>query len=507
MNNANKKSVNLGESDKIKRIVLSNPTRLTLPENESKSKIAYSNEFITTTQLSKELGRQSNLLAQIDEEDTNGGNIEDFLQQKLVQSFGSWRNASSAIVELKAYFAKTNDTLETIVADLLYRVQEENRDITKQLKSILQGISNDLQKDRPCPNCKETGKKMVNNRWIKCKSCHGTLVKPPNAQRSRKIYLSQIRDVFRFYGLLNNVNEKNLILKQPKQLKEKKYALEKKTAIKIVANTNTSMRRTLLQFLCMTGMRIAEAVHIRPEYFSFVDEKGEKTTKDKMFRMRVDLPAKITKNKTERYVLVHKDIQEAVLRLVENTSAKTKWQKHSNPNEYVFHTAISASSAENNEERAFTDQRKRMINDGFEEMGLKYETGRHKITLHTMRSMFITIANRVSGSDLAGDFGDNIADHNDGSMKAIYDRMPENMVMELWLKAEPLLSFENQADEQIDFLREEISILQKQSEQNETDTQRVIQEMNERHIEEMADIQVKTMEALEKRFELKKKSK
>ena len=31
--------------------------------------------------------------------------------------------------------------------------------------------------------------------------------------------------------------------------------------------------------------------------------------------------------------------------------------------------------------------------------------------------------------------------------------------------------------------------------------------MNERHIEEMADIQVKTMEALEKRFELEKKSK
>ena len=249
--------------------------------------------------------------------------------------------------------------------------------------------------------------------------------------RARRRPFSQIRDVFRFYGLLNNVNEKNLILKQPKQLKEKKYALEKKTAIKIVANTNTSMRRTLLQFLCMTGMRIAEAAHIRPEYFSFVDEKGEKTTKDKMFRMRVDLPAKITKNKTERYVLVHKDIQEAVLRLVENTSAKTKWQKHSNPNEYVFHTAISASSAENNEERAFSDQRKRMINDGFEEMGLKYETGRHKITLHTMRSMFITIANRVSGSDLAGDFGDNIADHNDGSMKAIYDRMPENMVINI----------------------------------------------------------------------------
>ena len=232
-----------------------------------------------------------------------------------------------------------------------------------------------------------------------------------------------------------------------------------------------------------------------------------KTSKENMFRMRVDLPAEITKTGVERYCIIHKDIQDEVFKLVNTPTGKTKWQQHDKPNEYVFHTSTSVESGHSNEERSFTFERERMIKDGHEEMALQYMSGRHKITIHSLRSMFITLANRVSGSDLAGDFGDHMAGHSEGGMKALYDRMPENMVMEIWIKAEPLLSMENNSTEEMEVMQDEITFLKEQSEQKEKETKQMIQDMQERHIEEMAKQQVAFLEQMEKRFELKKKSK
>jgi hypothetical protein len=453
------------------------------------------------------LGRQSNFLAQIDDEVKTGGNLEQYLNQKKLQSFGSWRNASSSIVELKGFLAEQGDTIEEIVSDLLQKV-EQKTDITKHVVKLLQGVNDNMMKERPCYNCKETGTKMVGKNLQKCNSCHGDLIKKYLSATSRKIYVSCISDILRFNGLLNNINERNLRIKQPKLLKQKKYPLEKKTAMKIVANGNTSMRRTFLKFQSLTGTRLNETVHIKPEHFSYVDKKGKKTSKEKMFRMRVDLPAEITKTGVERYCLIHKDIQDEVSALLSSGSDKTKWQKHDHPNEYVFHTSITPESAHNNEERAFTFERKNMLKDGHEEMALKYKSGRHKITIHSLRSFFITHANRVSGSDLAGDFGDHMAGHQAGSaMKEIYDNMPEAMVMEQWLKAEPLLSLENDSTEQLETMQSEIDFLKNQSEQKEEETKNMIHDMQESHIEEMAKQQIAIMEQLEKRFELKKKSK
>ena len=453
------------------------------------------------------MGRQSNFLAQIDNEAKTGGNINDHLAVKLLQSKGSWRNAMSSLMELKGFLHEKDDTLEEIVSDLLQKI-ENKEDVTKHVKNLLQGINDNMMKERPCYNCKETGTHMKGENLCKCNSCHGTLKKKPLSQKSRKVYISGIREILRFFGVLNGINERNLILKQGKTLKEKKYALEKKTALKIVNATNTSMRRVFQMFLAMTGCRLGESIQLKPEHFSYVDKHGKKTTRDKMFRLRVDLPANITKTGVERYVLIHRDIQEAVLNLVDNTAAKTKWQKHSHQNEYAFHTANTAESAYRNEERAFHIQRERMINDGHDFMGLQYLTGRHKITLHTFRSMFITLANRVSGSDISGDFGDHMAGHQDGAaMKGIYDRMPDDMVMELWLKAEPLLSLENNSSEEIELMQNEIKLLKEQAELREEETKKTIAEIQERHIEELAKQQVELMESLEEKFELKKKSK
>ena len=452
------------------------------------------------------MGRQSNFLAQIDDEVKTGGNLEQYLIQKKLQSFGSWRNASSSIVELKGFLAEQGDTIEEIVSDLLQKV-EKKTDITKHVVKLLQGLNDNMMKERPCYNCKETGTKMVGKNLQKCNSCHGDLIKKDTSATSRKIYLSCISDILRFNGLLNNINERNLRIKQPKLLKEKKYPLEKKTAIKIITNGNTSMRRTFMKFQCLTGTRLNETVHIKPEYFSYVDEQGKKTSKEKMFRMRVDLPAEITKTGVERYCLIHKDIQDEVSALLSSGSDKTKWQKHDNPNEYVFHTSITPESAHNNEERAFTFERNNMLKDGHEEMALKYKSGRHKITIHSLRSLFITNANRISGSDLAGDFGDHMAGHQNGNaMKAVYDRMPDDMVMELWIKAEPLLSLENDSTEQLETMQSEIDFLKNQSEQKEEETKNMIHDMQESHIEEMAKQQIAIIDQLEKRFELKKKS-
>jgi integrase len=457
-------------------------------------------------ELSK-LGRQSNFLAQIDEEVITGGDMKQYLNQKKQQSKAAWRNSCSSLVELKGFLGEQGDTVEEIVSDLMLKVETEKTDITKHVVKLLQGVNDNMMKDRPCYNCKETGSKMVGKNLQKCQSCHGTMIKVTLGAKTRQIYISCITEILRFYGLLNNVNQKNIKIKQPKLLKEKKYALEKKTAMKIVTNANNSMRRTFLKFQCLTGTRLNETIHLKPEHFSYVDNQGKKTSKENMFRMRVDLPAEITKTGVERYCIIHKDIQDEVFKLVNTPTGKTKWQQHDKPNEYVFHTSTSAESGHSNEERSFTFERERMIKDGHEEMALQYMSGRHKITIHSLRSMFITLANRVSGSDLAGDFGDHMAGHTEGGMKALYDRMPENMVMEIWIKAEPLLSMENNATQEMEVMQDEITFLKEQSEQKEKETKQMIQDMQERHIEEMAKQQVAFLEQMEKRFELKKKSK
>ena len=474
--------VNLVKDDKIKRTFLSNLPRLT-PKIEEKRR-----ESINKEQHGSKLGRQSKFLSQIEITDSKGGNIEDYLQTKKSQSYGSFRNATSALAELKGFIEDQGDTLEIVVSDLLFKVEKENKDITKHIQKLLQGVSDNMQKNRPCYNCNSTGRKLVNGHRQQCKSCHGDSIKGPLGQKSRKIYLSIIKDILRFYGLLNNINEKNLSIKYPKNLKEKKYALEKKVARKIIPYGNNTLRRLLLLFLCMTGMRLNEAIQLKPEFFSFVDRQGSKTTREKMFRIRVDLPAIITKSGIDRYSIIHHELQEAILHELENSKR-----------EYLFHNT-KVSSAHNNEERAFTNMREEMIKDGIKEMGLKYQSGRHKITIHKFRSLFITMANRVSGSDLAGDFGDNMAGHSDGKMKTIYDQMPDSMIMDLWLKAEKLLSFDQNNSEETESLRDEIQLLKDQVKQRDKDHKAEIEELNKKHLENIAEMQFKTIEEFEKRI-------
>ena len=199
MDNPTKRLIST-ESDETKRIVSSNSTRLT--QNNNESEIASCNlnrEFIDQIQVPKKLGRQSNFLAQIDDEVKTGGSINDHLAAKLLQSHGSWRNAMSSLWELKGFLHEQDDTIEEIVSDLLKKI-ENKEDVTKHVKNLLQGINDNMQKERPCYNCKETGTHIVGKNLSKCNSCHGKMKKKPLAQKTRKIYISGVREILRFFG-------------------------------------------------------------------------------------------------------------------------------------------------------------------------------------------------------------------------------------------------------------------------------------------------------------------
>jgi integrase len=165
-------------------------------------------------------------------------------------------------------------------------------------------------------------------------------------------------------------------------------------------------RQALYLTLASSGMRGQEACKIRKRDFVFDYP-----------RLMVKLSGTYTKNKKPRSVFIGIEAQDYVKKLL----GKLK------DDDLVFGTNTDSIKAMGNEQDAF-----KRIRDlcGFNE---RYDSGTHKITIHSFRSFFITKGERVHEG-----FAHALAGHN-RYMKR-YERYTDQELLEAYLKIEPSLA-------------------------------------------------------------------
>jgi integrase len=190
-------------------------------------------------------------------------------------------------------------------------------------------------------------------------------------------------------------------------------------------------RQALYLTLATSGMRGQEACKVRKRDFIFGHS-----------RLMIKLPGTYTKNKKPRYVIVGIEAEEYVKKLL----SKIK------DDDLVFGTNVDSLKAIGNEQDAF-----KRIRDlcGFDE---RYESGTHKITIHSFRSFFITKGEKVHEG-----FARALAGHNRYMKK--YERFTHEELLEAYLKIEPSLSIFGMKSETHEQLKSEIAEIRKELEE------------------------------------------
>ena len=171
-----------------------------------------------------------------------------------------------------------------------------------------------------------------------------------------------------------------------------------------------------------------EACALRKSNFTYLDEEGNRATRRNFVRLQILTDPKYTKFGIQRRTFVSEEIQNEVIELIES----------SKDDEPIFVQNKDPVKAELNEERVFALTRERLAKKMpvFKE---RYESGTHKITLHSFRSYFITKANKVDYG-----FGHALAGHK--QYMARYNRLSTKEKLDLYLQAEKDLSIFNDID-------------------------------------------------------------
>ena len=377
--------------------------------------------------------------------------IEGFLKSKETQNSGSFKQYSSSIDEFGLLLKKKFGlTVTEYIEELLIAAKDD--DITNDVRDIKQSFWDYLGLiGRHCNVCNEQGKKMIrrNGRefYGRCYHCDGTKKKKRAASYGTRLnYMSRIDVFLRYFGIFNKIDEKNVKVIKGRKPKGKRKSLSKRLLLAIIDNTVKPRRKKFWQFLAQSGVRDTEGLKLKKCDFVFIDSNGEAINSEHGFdRIRVRIRAEDgNKMRVERDTFVHVELHDYVLDLL----------RKKGPNDYVFHDK-SLKTAASDEVSAFVYTRNKMIKNGYVEMAEKKpEDTQYAITLHTLRSFFISKANRIDDSS----FGDAIAGH-DENMKAVYDRLGPKELLDLWKRTEPLLSLSADMDSLTDELEERCRVL------------------------------------------------
>ncbi len=421
----------------------------------------------------------SNLLSTLDNESKGIGlTIEGFLEDRLNISESSYITAKTSLKEIEGYLISQRDTLTVVLEELVKR-NNNKENLAPIIKKLLSGFEQYSSKTRVCNNCdgkgfisyvknsKNNGKiKSVKMNNVKCTACRAnkidqdgiewkTTIKKPSSYNTRSKNLTNFKELLRFYGLLDTINDKSIKPKREKKIDNLGYALSKEQGKLIVSYAKTTLEKAKWTFLiCSGGGRIDEVNRIQPKDFYFIDKNAERCSKEDMRLIAVTLRGQDTKMKKGRDMFVHEDDNDTIMRLMDSRKDK----------KYMFHNNCDSKSAYTSADTEFTCIREAMVADGYEYMSLwNDQHTNHEIKIHTLRSLAITLGNRIGH-----EYGDMMAGHT-GGMRAIYDRMPLKQKMEYWIEAQSLLSFENDNSETITSLQEENALLKEQiTKQQET---------------------------------------
>lgn len=233
-------------------------------------------------------------------------------------------------------------------------------------------------------------------------------------------------------------------IRYPRAEQRDNYPLSTEEARACLQEART--KKVMYLFGMGTGIAIGEAMQLRKRDF----------VRDKMSRIMVYVPAKYRKVRVAKRTFVPKWIEKEILSILDSVK----------DDDLVFAKNKNWRNAAINEILVFVRVRQRAGLDN-----LVYDTGIHKITIHSFRSWFITRANKVDhglGNALAGQ----------GYYMKRYDRYTEQEMLEFFLKAEPLLNpYESQEDkkqrEVIDEMHKTIQQLKRESDRQKLNIKRL----------------------------------
>ena len=447
-------------------------------ETESPSRIASNKEVITTIEVFRELDRVVEDSAVLEFEAkrntaNQGKTLETFLALAKAKSQETFNNLRAMTRELELVILQEHGITLQQFMDSMSRHVVATDDITNDIKTLRQAYYDYLGNiGRHCTTCNDDGKtenlrlsKLQQQKgnnvkiWSKCNQCNGTKKKIKGCAASTKSsYLIRFDKMFRYFGLYNQIDSKNIIVVKPKILKFKPKPLNFDTLQEIIKTTTKISRKVFWQFLAQSGARVFEGCKTKKSDCIFVDENNKELRDEKgMDRIKVVIRAEQgNKTRVERETFVHIEIQDYILNRLRSI----------NDSDYVFHNADTPKSAENCEFSAFKSVRDQMIEAGFKEMDeRKPDSDQHRITLHTLRSFFISKANRIDDSS----FGDAVAGHTD-LMRGLYDRIDDSELLQLWKKSEKRTSLnsdnsvaEEELQNTVNELRSELANSQKEN--------------------------------------------
>lgn len=253
----------------------------------------------------------------------------------------------------------------------------------------------------------------------------------PNTIRN---YFSLLKGYLAYRGLKIHQEEVKQNIKFPKIMHEEKHGLTIDEIKKILDHASPK-RKALYLTLLSSGMRIEEACALRKRDFD-----------DSLERIQIHLPAAYTKTKKARTTFVSEEAAKYVRQIL----------KGINSDKLVFGVNEDKTAAKLVELNYIGRLRKRA---GLSE---KYDSGVHKITIHSFRAWFITRCSAINenvGHALAG---------HEYYMKS-YDRLSNEEKLKIYLKVEPSLGIYSHALEVPKEVEEKIKEFEKIKEDFKSD--------------------------------------
>jgi integrase len=266
-----------------------------------------------------------------------------------------------------------NPSSETVIQDML-----DNSEMTTGIFQVLHEFAVHAQK----------------------KISHDTLV----------IYLCWLRKYLHARGIKIDVDDMNAYFKLNNTMKAPLKELKKPLTlheIQSILGVSDIKHQRIYSVLISSGIRIGEAMSLKKLDLSFEYD-----------RVMITIRAENAKNREERITFMSEEARKLCQPLFDKLG----------PDDLLFgNDSISKSSNVTNENQMFDRTRKRL---GLVE---RYKTGTHKITLHSMRSFFISKMIKINEN-----LGHALSGHS--SYMKQYERLEASELIEAYKKSEPELT-------------------------------------------------------------------
>jgi len=220
------------------------------------------------------------------------------------------------------------------------------------------------------------------------------------------------------YRRVKMVNEIRENIDFPHPIREEPFPLQLKH-VQQIFEVCSFRKKSLYLALLSSGMRIGEATSLRKKHAEKVFSNGK-------MRIKLNIPAKFTKNKTGRGVFISLEAWKCLKKRYESLDDEA----------LIWGVNEKRKNAITAEEKALHRYLEK------QNLNFYYESvNRRKINLHSFRSFFFTKAARIDV-----DFAQFMTGHT-GYLIKEYDRLSEEEKLEIYLKIEPTLTISD--DERI----------------------------------------------------------